>query len=81
MLYIKTGESQIYLFFIQIQKLKEANLKVQYDFLRFNVTGAQGEILYWAKENSSCCDRFWCGNVRSDSMSPSSSIYDFLWTF
>ena len=32
--------------------------------LRFNVTGAQGEILYWAKENSSCCDRFWCGNVR-----------------
>ena len=24
---------------------------------RFNVTGAEGDILYWAKENSSCCDR------------------------
>merc|ERR1719350_861587 len=35
---------------------------------RFNVTGAQGEILYWAKENSSCCDRFWCGNVRAFDM-------------
>ena len=24
---------------------------------RFNVTGAEGDILYWAKENSGCCDR------------------------
>ena len=24
---------------------------------RFNVTGTEGEILYWAKENSGCCDR------------------------
>ena len=24
---------------------------------RFNVTGSEGEILYWAKENSGCCDR------------------------
>ena len=24
---------------------------------RFNVTGPQGDILYWAKENSGCCDR------------------------
>jgi len=36
---------------------------------RFNVTGAEGDILYWAKENSGCCDRFLCGNIRSFDMS------------
>lgn len=32
---------------------------------RFTITGAGEEILYWAKEHSGFCDRFWCGNVRS----------------
>ena len=32
---------------------------------RFNVTGPEGDILYWAKENSGCCDRWvWC--LKSD---------------
>ena len=38
---------------------------------RFTITGAGEEILYWAKEHSGFCDRFWCGNVRSFDMTVS----------
>jgi len=36
---------------------------------RFNVTGLEGDILYWAKENSGCFGRILCGNIRSFDMS------------
>jgi len=38
---------------------------------RFTITGDQNEILYWAKEHSGFCNRFWCGNIRSFDMTVS----------
>ena len=35
---------------------------------RFTITGQEEEVLYWAKEHSGWCERFWCGNVRSFDM-------------
>lgn len=32
---------------------------------KFNIHGAEGEVLYAAKEASHCCCRFLCGNVRA----------------
>jgi len=48
---------------------------------RFNVTSTDGEILYWAKENSGCCDRLLCGNIRAFSMTISDQTTNEVMTF
>lgn len=35
---------------------------------RFTITGPAGDVIYWAKEHSTCLQRFLCGNVRSFDM-------------
>jgi len=35
---------------------------------RFTITGPEGDIIYWAKEHSSCLNRFLCGNIREFDM-------------
>ena len=38
---------------------------------RYTITAPGGETIYWAKEHSSCMDRFLCGNIRAFDMAVS----------